>query len=107
MKTKIYLNLWKKYLPIIRILLKKSLNNNEELQLNRMEFETVGGRDLSGYCFNLEIKNGKVSNDISGTAVARDLYQVLNNDKMLIEFFKERRIKFSMGRSFILKIGTI
>lgn len=103
METAKYINLWKKYLPVIRIQLKNSLQRDEILQLNKIEFEAVGDRDSSGYSFNLEIQNGKVTNDISGTAVARDLYQVLNNDTILFEFSKDKKIKISMSESFLLK----
>lgn len=50
----------------------KNTNNTQQLSLSKTEFESTGNRDLSGYTFNLEIEHGKVINDISGTAVARD-----------------------------------
>jgi hypothetical protein len=104
MENNKYITLWKKYLPVIRIQMKKSLRNEQELQLNKIEFEAKGDRDLSGYTFNLEIEKGKVTNDIRGTAVARDLFQVLVEDVGLKEFLEDKRLKISLRRNFILKI---
>lgn len=103
METGKYLTLWTKYLPIIRIQLKKSFQNEQLLQLNEIEFEKAGDRESSSYTFNLEIQNGKVTNDISGTAVARDLYQILKNNAALVEYYKGKKIKINMGKNFILK----
>jgi hypothetical protein len=104
MEIEKYINLWKKYLPVIRIQLKKSLQKEEKLQLNKIEFEATGDRNLSGYTFNLEIQKGKVTNDISGTAVARDLFKVLIEDVGLKEFLEDKRIKISLRQNFVLKI---
>jgi hypothetical protein len=104
METEKYINLWKKYLAVIRIQLKNSLRRDEMLQLSKIEFEAAGDRDSSGYTFNLEIQNGQIANDISGTAVARHLYKVLNDDAILNEFLKGKKIKISLSKSFILKL---
>jgi|SRR6266487_3570429 len=102
-----YLNLWNKYIPAIRILLKRSITSEQKISLNNSEFESAGDREASGYTFNLEIEKGKVVNDITGTAVARDLYAIIKKDAAIKEFLKERKIKISLGKSFVLKIKTL
>ena len=37
-----YTQIWSKYLPIIKILLKRSANGNQTLELNRIDFERAG-----------------------------------------------------------------
>ena len=37
-----YNHIWKKYLPIIKILLKKSVAEEQVLALNRVDFERAG-----------------------------------------------------------------
>lgn len=106
MKAEPYTSLWKKWLPIINIQLKKSLNEIQLIELNKIDFIAVGDRDKSGFTFNLEIEKGKVINDISGTAVARDLYRVLINDLKTKDYMKDKKIKLSMGKDFILKLKT-
>lgn len=106
METGKYLSLWKKYLPVIRIKLKQSLKAGQSLQLQKHEFFSVGDRKPEHYTFNLEIQNGQVINDISGTAVARDLFYVLKEDQVLKEYFKYRKVKINMGKIFILMFET-
>ena len=54
-----YLSLWHRYLPVLRLKLKKSLNEEQSLKLTRHEFEAPGDRKASGYSFNLESKKGE------------------------------------------------
>ena len=94
-------------MPVIMVLAKKSSVTQQKLQLYKHEFESTGARDLSGYSFNLEIVNGKAVNDISGTAVARDLLFVLCDNKNAAEFLKGRHIKISINKLFILSIAEL
>ncbi len=102
-----YRNLWTKYLPVLGVLIKNAAKGVQTLQLYKNEFQATGARDLSGYSFNLEIANGKAVNDISGTAVARDLLKVLSENKTSAEILKGRRIKMSMGEAFEVSITSL
>lgn len=107
MEIEKYIALWKKYLPVIKIQLKKSSAKSQTLDMNRIEFESAGDRDLSAYTFNLEIQNGKVTNDISGSAVARDLFKVLTADKESNEFLSDKTVKINMGKAFKLTLDLL
>ena len=100
-----YLQLWKKYMPVIRLLLKKS--GDQQLQLYRHEFETTGVKNKSGYSFNIEMVNGKVMNKISGMAIAKDLVQSMNENPDLNAWLKSQSLKISMGRAFELNLQKI
>ena len=63
-----YAQIWTKYLPIIRILLKRTKQDNQVLDLNRIDFERMGTGRKAGYKFTIEFKNGKVANLISSSA---------------------------------------
>ncbi len=102
-----YLTIWQKYLPVIRILLKKSTKEEQQLTINKIDFETVGERGGSGYSFNLEIEKGKVMNGISGTAVARDLFKTLTTDPQVKEFFLNKKAKVRMNKQFMLIMNTV
>jgi len=106
MEERKYLQTWKKYIPVIRLHLKKSLTEEQQFRLNITDFESAGDRGKSGYTFNLQLENGKVTNNISGSAVARDLYESLKNDEIIKGFLQERSVKISVGKSFILSIKT-
>ena len=102
-----YLQLWMKYDSVIRLLLKKTDNGNQKLQMYKHEFESGGSRDKSGYSFSFEIINGKPSKQINATAVARDLVQIMGNNNETKTWLKERSVKVSMGKSFELHFEKV
>jgi len=99
-----YIDLWKKHLPLIWIYLKKLEKGKQKIQLNEYEFQIVGDRLKSGYTFHLDLQNGKIANDIRGSAVARDLAKVLQNNKETKCWLIENNIKFRLDNSFCLTI---
>ncbi|MGZ3753250.1 MAG: hypothetical protein ACXVAU_18340, partial [Mucilaginibacter sp.] len=56
--------------------------------------------------FNLQMENGKPTNNISGSAVARDLYELLKADELIKAFLQDKSVKISVGKSFMLTIKT-
>jgi hypothetical protein len=75
-----YVHVWNKYLPIIKILMKKTPAGAQTLDLNRIDFERAGSGRKAGYKFTIEFRQGRVSNVISGSALASDLAAVLLTD---------------------------
>ena len=69
----VYTQLWKKYLPVIRLLLKKTADTDQKLQIYKHEFASTGAKNKLGYIFNLEIVNGKAVNKSAAIAVSFDL----------------------------------
>ena len=99
-----YIHVWNKYLPIIKILLKKSHAANQTLDLNRIDFEKAGSGRKSGYKFSIEFKNGRVSNVISGSALATDLATVLTNDTAIRSIMSDQDVMISLNTRFQLLI---
>jgi len=106
MEERKYLTTWKRYMPVIRLHLKKSLNEDQQFKLNITDFESAGDRGKSGYTFNITMENGKVTNNISGSAVARDLYEAIKGDEAVIALLHDKNVKISVGKSFMLTIKT-
>ncbi|EOR94452.1 hypothetical protein ADIARSV_2298 [Arcticibacter svalbardensis MN12-7] len=106
MEERKYLTTWKKYIPVIRLHLKKSLTGEQSFKLNITDFESAGDRGKSGYTFNIALENGKVTNNISGSAVARDLFEALKSDETIKAMLLEKNVKISVGKSFLLTIKT-
>ena len=100
----IYMNLWQKYRPVILNKMEQAHKETQEYQLMKHEFESIGDRKSSGYSFNLEISNGIVSNNIGGTAVARDLYEVLKNSDTAKSIMENNHIKITLSKEFVLAI---
>ena len=96
-----YTDLWTKQRTSITDKLVNT-TDKQTIQLNSEDFNNVGNR--RNYSFNLEFINGIVSNNISGSAVARDLAQVLENSKDIKEILKTGHYKINMDRQFCLWI---
>lgn len=100
-QSKLYINLWNNHKKSIKNKLANS-DIKQFVQLGLDEFDSVGNRKK--YSFNLEYKNGNVSNNIKGSAVARDLDNVLNNDIEIKELLRVGRYKINLDKNFCLWI---
>ena len=99
-----YVHVWNKYLPIIKILVKKSAAGTQTLDLNRIDFERAGSGRKAGYKFSIEFKQGKVANVISGSPLASDLATVLINDPAFRTILSTTDVSISLNTKFQLTI---
>ena len=99
-----YSNIWRNTLPAISEILDSS-ESWESIALNPKDFALAGNR--KSYSFNLEIDNGIVSNNISGSAVARDLAAGLSNSSSMKSILKTGYFKFRMDNNFTLWVSRI
>lgn len=103
-----YNHIWKKYLPIIKILMKKSVSGNTQvLDLNRIDFERAGTGRKAGYKFKIEFTDGKVGNVISGSSLAVHLAEVILEDDAAKEILKEHSFEVSLNTKFQLIIKNV
>ena len=99
-----YNHIWKKYLPIIRILMKKSVSDEQVLDLNRIDFERAGTGRKAGYKFKIDFTDGKVGNVISGSPLAMHLAQVIMEDDSAREILNEHNFEVSLNTKFQLTV---
>ena len=102
-----YNHIWKKYLPIIRILMKKAVLEEQLLDMNRIDFERAGTGRKAGYKFKIEFTDGKVGNVISGSVLAMHLAQVIIEDDAAHEIIIEHNFEVSLNTKFQLSIKNI
>lgn len=89
-----YVPIWEYYLPHIQ----KGINEgNFSMPVSKDSFVQAGNR--GSYSFRVEFHNSKVTNNIGGSAVARDLVKVLEDNRVKVG---NRVIR--MGKDFILKV---
>lgn len=103
----VYTQLWKKYLPIIRILLKKTEDGDQKLQIYKHEFVATGAKNKLGYIFNLELVNGKAVNKSNSTAPASDLLNLMNENELIAQWLKEKSVKISVNKACELNLQLI
>ncbi len=102
-----YTNVWNKYLPVIRILIKKSINAEQSLNLNISDFERAGLGRKSGYKFNIVFQKGKVENVIIASPLASNLASLLLADPVIKELFLQHEYTISMNTKFQLGIKCV
>ncbi len=97
-----YVELWQRYLPAIIQNLSDSNSSKHLIVLSSYEFELIGNR--KNYSFHLEYRDGKVSNNIQGSAVAKDLAQAIEDSAEARNILSSGSFKFTMDRNFSLFI---
>ena len=99
-----YSNIWRNQLLTISEILGSS-ESSGSIVLNAKDFALVGNR--KSYSLNLEFDDGIVSNNISGSAVARDLAAVLSTSSSVKSILKTGYFKFQMDKNFTLSISKL
>ncbi|HEX2607223.1 MAG TPA: hypothetical protein VHK91_07580 [Flavisolibacter sp.] len=100
-------NVWAKYLPIIRILLKKAITSEQQLNLNIPDFERVGLTRKTGYKFLIRFKSAKVDNVIIDSPVASSLASSLLEDQSIKAILLQEDFSISMNAKFQMTITHI
>ena len=99
-----YSNIWRNSLSEISEILGSS-GSSGSIELSSKDFALAG--DRKNYSFNLEFDDGIVSNNISGSAVARDLAAELSNSSSVKSILKTGYFKFRMDNNFTLWISKL
>ncbi|WP_323757985.1 GIY-YIG nuclease family protein [Roseivirga sp.] len=97
-----YEDIWKQVIPTILDALKEG--RSTDIYIGKAPFAAVGNR--KSYTFNLELNNGQVANNISGSAVARDLARVLSNHSEFMKLSKGRQLIIRLDKQFTLQVKS-
>jgi hypothetical protein len=96
---------WKKYLPVIAILMKRSVNGDQSLSMNPSDFQrAAGGRKIKYSFANLQLTNGRINNTVKHQPLAREFAVTLQEDEMIRKILPQKHFEFSMNNSFQLSI---
>ncbi len=98
-----YTHIWNKYLPVIRILLKKSVAEEQKMGLNRTDFEK-GNRNRKPACsFNIELIKGRFVT-LSQSVPAKDLVAALLVDEVSKTLLRQNHYTISLNSDLLLSI---
>ena len=98
-----YKHVWNKYLPVIRILMKRSASGPQKLPLNRTDFEKVSRGRKAYPTFHIELENGKVTT-VNPSVPAKDLVASLVEDEMTRSLLRQNNYKFTLKSDLELVI---
>ena len=102
-----YRNVWSRYLPIIRIVMKRALAAEQILDLNASDFEKAGMKRKSGYKFSFNLKGGKLQNVIVQLPLASSLAAVLLEDEVASELTRANEFYFALSPKYQLTVRHI
>ena len=75
---------WRKYLPVIILLMKRSGKGEQVLSMNHTDFErAAGGKKIKFTFSDLSLDNGRINHRTKHTALANDLSMLLLEDDTL------------------------
>ena len=99
-----FTQVWNKYLPIIKILMKRSASGSQTLDMNRTDFERAAGGRKAKFTFSVELHKGRIQNSTSPSPLAKDLATLLQEDEMTRQLVRQYDYAFSMTSGFQLTI---
>jgi hypothetical protein len=101
-----YIPTWAKYLPVMKILLKRSVTGEQVFNLNVSDFKLAGATRKSGYKFIIHFIDGKVDNLLNSN-IARDFAVALLEDVHTKEIIMQNNYDISMNEKFQLCIKIV
>jgi hypothetical protein len=101
-----YKHVWNKYLPVIRILMKRSVSGPQKLALNRTDFEKVSRGRKAYPTFHVEMEKGKLTT-ISPSVPAKELVASLVDDEPSMALLRQYNYKFTLKADLELVITNL
>ncbi|HQW44588.1 MAG: hypothetical protein IPP02_13640 [Chitinophagaceae bacterium] len=95
---------WKKYLPVITILMKRSPNGEQTLDMNKTDFERAAGGRKAKLSFSITLHKGRIQNFTNPPPVARELSTLLQEDDATRLMIRQYDYDFTMTSGFQLQI---
>jgi hypothetical protein len=96
---------WKKYLPVITILLKRASTGPQTLSMNSTDFErAAAGRKIKYSFAHLIMTKGRINIEVKHSPLARELATMLQEDDMAKKLLSDQLFEFSMTNDFVLTI---
>ena len=99
-----FAGVWNKYLPAIRILIKKATTKEQIIGINQSDIEKAVGIKKSGYRFSINFIKGRPELLYSNNDIARGLINVLSEDEVIKECLTNSSCTFSFNSKYRLQI---
>src|SRR5438045_5937769 len=99
-----FIQLWNKYLPVIRILLKKSASGEQMLTMNKTDLDRAAGGKKLKHTFKIFIRFSKLENAPKQSQLVKQLVTVLTEDEVTKKLLKQQEYYLVLNSSFQLTI---
>jgi len=106
-KRNFYDALWNKYVPVIRILLKKSAIEEQAFSMNRIDFERAGSSRKSGYKFTINFTNSRPDTIFTENELVQAFVTALRDDEIIQQHLVKNSYAFTFTSKYQLQIKNI
>ena len=103
-KSIMFMTTWRKYLPFIRVLMKKSVSGEQTLCMNRIDFERGGKAKKWGYNFVVNFVNRRPSPMPGDDEFARAFATVMLGDDAISGYIAAGDYCFTLNNKYELVI---
>lgn len=109
MKTKeqeMFRVIWARYLPVIALKLKQMIRTGQAVHIGMhpSDFHRSGKKRNIGHQFSLELKDGRLMNDISKLAAAKELREAMREDPQVGSLLHGGHFLFQLDGGFVFTI---
>ncbi len=99
---------WKKYLPVISILIKRSAQGEQVLALNNTDFDrAAGGRKIKYSFTHLQLNKGRINTDHKHTPFAKEFSVLLQEDENIQRLIAPLSLEFTLNNQLQLTIKNL
>lgn len=99
---------WKKYLPVILFLMKRSARGEQTLDMNVIDFErAAGGKKIALKFSPITLNNGRLDQNAEHPVLVTDLILVLQQSKPAEILMQHQQFNFSMNVNCQLMISNM
>jgi hypothetical protein len=95
---------WNKYIPVMRILIKRSATGEQSLSMNGTDFTRAAGGKKVKFSFDIELKNAQFVNASQQTPLVQEFILALQEDEQLRKLIRHQQLGFTMTNNFQLRI---
>jgi hypothetical protein len=102
-----FVQTWNKYLPVLKILLKRSVTGDQTLTMNASDFQRAAGGRKIKFSFSITVHKGRLHNIDNPSAIAKEFVSVLQQDQVINQFIRQHDIEFALSNSLQLQIRNV
>ena len=107
MTPRLYTPIWSKYRPAILKMMIDSDAQPQSYKLSNHEFKALNPKQKGGYTFALHVSSGSVLSGLKESAVAQDLWEILQLSPKAVKLIADAKYEFTMDREFVLHVNKI
>jgi len=99
-----FAGVWNRYLPAIRILIKKAVTAEQTITINQSDVEKAVGIKKSGYRFSINFINGRPDLMYSNNDIAQAFISALAEEEIIKEYLANNNYTFLFNSKYQLQI---